>query len=95
MVYKFAGISSHKLENMPKCREVLGRYRESYAQYWARRLVWAYKKLKNENGGRPVFWCDMRKLSGVKKKNADVIISLLGQYADKIDADAIKSLLNL
>ena len=80
---------------MPKCREVLDRYKESYAQNWAMRLVWAYQKLKNENGGRPVFWCDMRKLAGVKNIHADLIIPLLGQYADKTDADAIKSLLNL
>ena len=95
LVYKFTGIQNYRFENMPKCREILSRYKESYAQNWARRLVWAYQKLKNEHGGRSVFWCDMRKLSGVKKKNADVIIPLLDQYADKTDADAIKSLLNL
>lgn len=95
LIYKYAGLANHRLDNMPKCREVLSRYKESYAQNWARRLIWAYQKLKSENGGRPVFWCDMRKLAGVKKKNADVILPLLEQYADKTTADAIKSLLNL
>lgn len=95
LVYKFAGIPNHRLENMPKCYEILNRYKESYAQNWARRLVWAYKKVKSEKKGKPVFWCDIREISGVKKKNADVILPLLEQYADKTDADAIKSLLNL
>lgn len=95
LVYKLAGIQNHRLENMPKCCRILSKYKESYAQNWARRLVWAYQKLKSENGNKPVFWCDIRELSGVKKKNADVIIPLLDQYADKSTADAIKSLLNL
>jgi len=93
LVYKLAGIPNHRLENMPKCRRILSKYKESYAQNWARRLVWAYQKLKSENGGKPVFWCDIREISGVKKKNADVIIPLLDKYADKTTANAIKSLI--
>lgn len=95
LLYKYAGLANHRLENMPKCSEVLSRYKESYAQNWARRLVWAYRKVKADKVDKPVFWCDIRELSGVKKKNADVVIPLLGQYADKTTADAIKSLLNL
>lgn len=95
LLYKYAGLANHRLENMPKCREVLSRYKESYAQNWARRLVWAYRKVKADKVDKPVFWCDIRELSGVKKKNADVVIPLLGQYTDKTTADAIKSLLNL
>lgn len=93
LIYKYAGIPNHRLENMPKCNAILSRYKESYAQNWARRLVWAYKKIKNEKEGRPVFWCDIREISGVKKKNADAITPLLDQYADKSTADAIKSLI--
>jgi len=95
LIYKYAGLANHRLENMPKCRGILSRYKESYAQNWARRLVWAYKKVKADKVDKPVFWCDMRELSGVKKKNADVITPFLEQYADKSTADAIKSLLNL
>ena len=95
LVYKLAGIQNHRLENMPKCCRILSKYKESYAQNWARRLVWAYKKVKADKVDKPVFWCDIRKISGVKKKNADVITPFLEQYADKSTADAIKSLLNL
>ncbi len=95
LIYKYAGLANHRLENMPKCREILSSYKESYAQNWARRLVWAYKKVKADKVDKPVFWCDIRKTSGVKKKNADVIIPLLEQYVDKSTADTIKSLLNL
>lgn len=95
LIYKYAGLANHRLENMPKCREILSSYKESYVQNWARRLVWAYKKVKADKVDKPVFWCDIRKISGVKKKNADVIIPLLEQYVDKSTADTIKSLLNL
>ena len=78
---------------MPKCCRVLSKYKESYAQNWARRLVWAYKKVKADKVDKPVFWCDIRKISGVKKKNADIIIPLLDQYADNLTTDAIKSLI--
>lgn len=93
LIYKYAGLASHRLENMPNCREVLSRYKETYAQNWTRRLVWAYKKVKIEKEGKAVFWCDIREISGVKKKNADVIIPLLDQYADKTTADAIRLLI--
>lgn len=93
LIYKYAGLANHRLDNMPKCCRVLSKYKESYAQNWARRLVWAYKKVKADKVDKPVFWCDIRKISGVKKKNADIIIPLLDQYADKITTDAIKSLI--
>lgn len=93
LIYKYAGLANHRLDNMPKCREILSSYKESYAQNWARRLVWAYKKVKADKVDKPVFWCDIRKISGVKKKNADVITPLLEQYVDKSTADAIKSLI--
>jgi len=93
LIYKYTGIPNHRFENMPKCRGILDRYKESYAQNWARRLIWAYKKVKADNVDKPVFWCDIRELSGVKKKNADVITPFLEQYTDKTTADAIKSLI--
>ena len=93
LIYKYTGIPNHRFENLPKCREILGRYKESYAQNWARRLVWAYKKVKADRVDKPVFWCDIREISGVKRKNADVILPFLEQYTDKTTADEIKSLI--
>lgn len=93
LIYKFAGLPGHRLENMPKCQRILKKYEESYAQNWARRLIWAYKKIKEEKVDKPVFWCDIRQISGVKKKSAEVIIPLLSQYTDKDTANAIRLLL--
>lgn len=93
LVYKLAGLPSHRLENMPKCRAILEKYEESYAQNWARRLIWAYQKKKAEKMDKSVFWSDIRDISGVKKKNAEKVLPLLEQYTDKNTAEAIRSLI--
>lgn len=94
LIYKFAGLPGHRLENMPKCQQILQKYEESYAQNWARRLIWAYEKVKAEKENTPVYWCDIRDISGVKKKNADVILPLLVQYTDIKTAEEIRSLID-
>ena len=93
LIKRYAGLPGHRLENMPKCREVLRKYEETYAQHWARRMVWAYKKLRNERGEKPIYWIDIRKLAGIKKKNFPVISPCLEEFADKDTADTIRSLL--
>ena len=46
LVKKYTGLSLHRLENMPKCCEILRSYKETYDENWARRMVWAYKTQK-------------------------------------------------
>jgi len=76
---------------MPMCRAVLERYAESYPESWARKLIWAYEKLKES--GEPFYWSDMRKLAGVKKDKCDEIAPFLHKFADGITADVILKLM--
>ena len=55
------------------------RYAESYPESWARKIVWAYRKLEEE--GKPFYWTDIRRISGVKKKNMQLVIPYLMRYA--------------
>ena len=48
LVYREFQLDGHRLSNMPKCREILERYSESYEECWARRIVWAYNKLTRD-----------------------------------------------
>lgn len=82
LVYRKLDLSAHRLENMPKCRVVFEKYTESYPKSWARRIVWAYQKLKAEKN-TPVYWSDIRELAGVKKKNIHTVVPYLGKYTDK------------
>lgn len=92
LLYKEVGLPSHRLENMPKCREVLSRYNETYGENWARRAVWAYYKLRQERGDSPIYWSDIRQLAGLKKKNFHVILPYLEKYSDQATADAIREM---
>jgi len=92
MVYKELNLEKHRLENMPKCKSILDRYREPYEENWARRLIWAYHKLKEEHNGKPFYWSDMRKISGVKKTNLEIVTPYLYKHTDQITANSIIAL---
>lgn len=81
IVYRELDLSEHRLDNMPKCKAIFEKYTESYPESWARKIIWAYQKLKEEKD--KFYWSDIRKLSGVKKKNFKEIIPYLGKYTDR------------
>lgn len=89
LICKILGIKAHRLENMPKSRAVLDKYAESYPESWARKLVWAYEWLEN-NEEDVFYWKHLRKLTGVKKARFDEIVPYLKKYAD---ADEVKAII--
>jgi hypothetical protein len=89
LIYQKLNLSAHRLEKMPKCQAILAQYRESYEESWARRVVWAYQKLKAERPNTPVFWSDIRDLAGVKKQNIEKAIPFLAKHTDKTTYNAI------
>lgn len=88
VVYRELDLSAHRLENMPKCRAVFEKYTESYPESYARKIIWAYQKLQAERD-KPFYWSDIRKLSGVKKKNFDAAVPYLRKHSDDATAKAI------
>ena len=83
LIYQKLNLSAHRLEKMPLCRAILKNYSESYEENWARRILWAYQKLKSERPSEPVFWSDIRNLSGVKKHNIEKVLPFLQKHTDK------------
>ena len=92
MVYRELGLLGHQLENMPKCRAIFEWYTESYPESWARKLVWAYRKLMQT--GEHFCWSDLRALSGVKKKNVAAAMPYLRKHSDDKTIAQIKELVN-
>lgn len=92
LINRYAGLPAHRIENMPLCKEALQKYEESYGENWARRIVWAYGELMAESGGNSIFWTDIRKLAGVKKKNFPKALPYLDRFTDKATADRIRGL---
>lgn len=91
LVYREIGLPSHRLENMPRCKEILERYAESYPESWARKVIWDYRKLKEE--GKPFYWTDIRKMAGAKKKNMEEVVPYLREYADDESIEGIMELI--
>ena len=89
LIYQKLNLSAHRLEKLPQCRAVLARYSESYEESWARRIIWAYQKLKAECPNTPVFWSDIRDLAGVKKQNIEKVIPFLEKHTDKTTYNTI------
>ena len=80
LVYREMNLLGHQLENMPRCKAIFEKYTEFYPETWARKIIWAYKKLEEE--GKPFCWTDIRKISGVKKKNLQEVVPYLMKHTD-------------
>ena len=92
-VYREMGLLGHQLENMPRCKAIMERYAESYPESWARKIIWAYQKLEAE--GKPFYWTDIRKISGVKKKNLQAVIPYLMDHIDTKSIERIMKVISL
>ena len=93
LIYRELNLNAHSLENLPRCRTILEQYSETYEDAWARRLIWAYHKLQSDKGNAPIYWTDLRNLSGVKAHNLDKVLPLLSTHTDKVTAEAISSII--
>lgn len=92
IIYRELGLSKNRFDNMPKCRRIFEKYTESYAENYARRIIWAYQKLKRDKADTPVYWSDIRELAGVKKKNFQSTIPYLQKHTDKATIEEIIAL---
>ena len=91
-VYRELGLNAHALEKLPLCKSIMERYAESYESAYARRLIWAYRRLQSEKADSPIYWTDIRELSGVKAHNLCKVLPLLSDYTDNFTAESIISL---
>lgn len=93
ILYREFNLSDHRLERLPKCRTIFDRYTETYEENWARRIIWAYKKLKAEYGDSPFYWSDIRSIVGVKRINVDKVIPFIAKHTDNDTYIAILQLI--
>ena len=77
------GINEESFQKLPKYQNIFKRYSETREEYWAREIVWAYKQLTEK--GKPFFWSDIRRLTGIKKRNLDRILPYLADYPEIIE----------
>ncbi len=66
-IYKEMNLRAHSLENLPRCREVVNRYSETYEENWSRRILWALDQI-SKSKNHPILLSEILKLAGVKKE---------------------------
>ena len=93
LIYRELGLKAHQLEKLPKCKAIFETYAESYPEYWARKIIWAYKRLAESNKGI-IFWSDIRSLTGIKRINVESAIPFLSKHADIETTDKILKVIN-
>ena len=52
--------------------------------------MWAYEKLKQEKDEKSIYWSDLRRLSGVKKKSIEKIEPYLDKEIFSLIVELIK-----
>lgn len=77
------GLHEQSFENLSKCKSIVDRYSETQEEYWAREIIWAYKQLIE--GGKPFYWSDIRKLTGIKKCNIDRVLPYLADSPEIVE----------
>lgn len=92
IIYREMNLPAHRLENLPLCKAIFDKYSESYEENWARRIVWGYNKLKADN--TPFYWSDIRRITGVKKKNIKKVIPHIRKYTNKKTTEEIINLVS-
>lgn len=78
-----------RFEKLPQCREEIRKHEESQKEYWAREVVWAYRKLVSE--GQDVNWTHIRKLTNMRNVDFQGCKPYLKNYA----GEALEILENL
>lgn len=82
-----------RLNYLPKCRELVKSYYEEFPVYWAREVIWAYKKLMEVKEENDIHWRDLRVITNMRKDNFKAAFPYLEKFADADTAEKIKGLL--
>ena len=84
------GWPDKRLDLLPLCKAEVHRYHETMQQYWAREIVWAYRKLTDSKA--KLNWRAIRDLTNIRRCDFLAAQSLLSHYADVETCAKIKVL---
>lgn len=84
------GWPSKRLDLLPLCRVEVNHYHESIQQYWAREIVWAYNKVRDNRV--KLNWRAIRDLTNLRRRDFETAMQLIIHYADAATCNIIRSL---
>lgn len=90
-VQKLLALPDKTLDRLPDCRELVLRHQESQAEYWARKVVWAYNSLLSQ--GDELTYTHLRSLTNMRRSDFASCSRHLGKYTDADTAEAIRGII--
>lgn len=85
------GLPEGSMKKMPKCREEIKNHSIPQEQLWAKKVVWAVRKIQSR--GQTLNWKHIRDLTNMRNENFQTCKPYLEMYADNEMVDGIKELL--
>ena len=67
-VCRFLKVTLDGFKNLSECQKVWRQYEETYDESNARKIVWAFNKLRSDSLDKKLYFLDLRRLTGVKKQ---------------------------
>ena len=89
------GIPHHRIKYLPKCRREVEKYAEVQEEYWARKLIWAYRKLLNEGHSHIAYHPDMFLTTHVSRKDIRKCVPFLPKHCKPQELHAIMEIIQL
>lgn len=86
------GWPENRTNYLPKCRQAIERYAETYEEFWARKSVWGYKLLMEQKGPEKITLNSFFMLTMIKKANFVKCFPYLSKFTDAETAEAIRAL---
>lgn len=85
------GCPNRKLDYLPLCKKEVMKYKETQEEYWAREVIWAVRKIKEE--GAPLNWKHIRNLTNMRKCNLESCLLELQKRVREEEFLLVKSML--
>jgi len=68
-VNRLMGWPKERIKYLPRCKAAVAEFQETWPQYWAREIEWAWKKLAEEKPTVDITWTNIYNLTSVRTKD--------------------------
>lgn len=86
-VERLLNMPNKRFDYLPKCREEVKAYEESQEEFWARKIVWKYRKLLSE--GKEITYSRLAKPLNLRRKNFISSLPYLSLFCSKEEENRI------
>ncbi len=92
IICKAMGWPSKRLNYLPLCKAEVMSNMDPIEEYWAKEVIWAYKKAKQASGQKRVYWREIRNLTNIRREQFLSTFPLLTNFTSPEIAEEIQGL---